>query len=34
MEGGVIINSVSCFMNEIMDLMSCTYLGGVSNVSF
>lgn len=22
------------FMNEIMDLLSCTYLGGVSNVSF
>jgi len=34
MEGGVIVDLMSCFMNEIMDLMSCTYLGGVSNVSF
>ena len=33
-ERGVIINFPSGFMNEFMDFMSCTYLGGVSNVSF
>jgi hypothetical protein len=33
-ERGVIINFPSGFMNEFTDFMSCTYLGGVSNVSF
>jgi hypothetical protein len=30
----VIINISFGFMNEFMDFMSCTHLGGVSNVSF
>jgi hypothetical protein len=33
-ERGVIIKFSSGFMNEFTDILSSTYLGGVSNVSF
>jgi hypothetical protein len=33
-EREVIINFSFGFLNEFTDFMSCTYLGGVSNVSF